>query len=279
MKKWKCKYCNEILMIEKKQNISNHYLRCDDYKEYRDTILTKDFLIEEYVKKEKSAYEISKEINIGVNPILRYIDKFGIKHRNIKEATNLDRCRNKYKKTCMNLYGAENALSKDTIPYKNRNKTVLDRYGVDNVRKHPDIINDIKIKVDKWRKENNTHSTKGMKHNEITRKEMRKSALRYIKSCKGKISPHYNKKSIPIIEQYGKENGYNFQHAENGGEYHIKELGYFVDGYDKKKNVVLEIDEKHHYNVDGTLKEKDIQRQKEIEEHLGCKFIRLKFND
>jgi hypothetical protein len=177
MKKWKCKYCNEILIIEKKQNISNHYLRCDDYKKYKDNILTKEFLIEEYVKKEKSAYEISKEINIGVNPILKYIDKFGIKHRSIKEATNLDRCRTKYKKTCMNLYGAENALSKDTIPYKNRNKTVLDRYGVDNVRKHPDIINDIKIKVDKWRKE------------------------------------------------------------------------------------------------------KDIQRQKEIEEYLGCDFIRLKFND
>ena len=38
--------------------------------------------------------------------------------------------------------------------------------------------------------------------------------------------PSYNPKSIPIIEEFGKANGYNFQHAENGGEFYIKTLGY-----------------------------------------------------
>ena len=41
-------------------------------------------------------------------------------------------------------------------------------------------------------------------------------------------------------------------------------------------NVVIEIDESNHYNPDGTLKEKDVQRQKEIENFLKCKFIRIK---
>ena len=43
-----------------------------------------------------------------------------------------------------------------------------------------------------------------------------------------------------------------------------------------KNNIVYEYDEKHHFNSDGILKEKDIQRQREIEEFLGCTFIRIK---
>jgi len=58
---------------------------------------------------------------------------------------------------------------------------------------------------------------------------------------------------------------------------HIKELGYWVDGYDKEKNVVLEVDESFHFDIEGNLKEKDIQRQKEITEFLKCKFIRIRF--
>jgi hypothetical protein len=59
------------------------------------------------------------------------------------------------------------------------------------------------------------------------------------------------------------------------GEYYIKELGYWVDGYDKEKNTILEVDEKQYFDFNGNLKEKDIRRQKEIEEYLKCKFIRL----
>jgi len=57
----------------------------------------------------------------------------------------------------------------------------------------------------------------------------------------------------------------------NGGEYYIKELGYWVDGYDKKNNTVYEFDEEFHkYQT-----EKDEIRQKEIKKILECKFIRI----
>ena len=79
------------------------------------------------------------------------------------------------------------------------------------------------------------------------------------------------------IEEYGEKNGYHFQHAMNGGEYYIKELGYWVDGYDKEKNAVIEYDEKHHF-VRSTSKKKDVERQKQIKEFLGCKFIRIKYD-
>jgi len=53
-------------------------------------------------------------------------------------------------------------------------------------------------------------------------------------------------------------------------------LGFWVDGYDKENNIVYEFDESHHFNSEGKLKKKDIQRQKLITEHLNCRFIRIK---
>lgn len=64
------------------------------------------------------------------------------------------------------------------------------------------------------------------------------------------------------------------QNAMNGGEYHIKELGYFVDGYDKEKNVVIEYYEMWHHKFKNALK--DERRKKNIINYIGCKFIELK---
>lgn len=120
----------------------------------------------------------------------------------------------------------------------------------------------------------------GKKHKDETRKKMRLNTISRIKNSiknGGQIQPLYNSDGCKIIVEYGKKNGYNFQHAENGGEFYIKELGYWVDGYDKDRNVVIEIDESFHFNPDGSLKEKDLKRQKEITDFLQCKFIRIKF--
>jgi len=130
-------------------------------------------------------------------------------------------------------------------------------------------------------KHHTEESIKKMRDKEVTpetRKKMRISSLKRIEDRDGICFPNYNKDACKLIEQYGKEHGYNFQHAENGGEYHIKELGYFVDGYDKEKNVVIEYDEEYHFNYNGTLKKKDARRQKEIIEEKNCKFIRIKYD-
>jgi hypothetical protein len=104
----------------------------------------------------------------------------------------------------------------------------------------------------------------------------RTSTLKYLESLNGQLLPRYNKKSIPMLEQTAKQLGIaDLQHAENGGEFHIKELGYWVDGYSKEKNIVIEYDEKHHFDADGNLKVHDVKRQVEIENYLKCKFIRI----
>jgi len=125
-----------------------------------------------------------------------------------------------------------------------------------------------------------SESSKGRNRGRIVSKETRrKLRLAYIKDMEnkyGQLFPNYNLEGCKLIDEYGKKHGYNFQHAENGGEYHIEELGYWIDGYDKEKNVVIEIDESFHFDIDGSLSEKDINRQKEIEEFLKCEFIRIR---
>lgn len=88
--------------------------------------------------------------------------------------------------------------------------------------------------------------------------------------------PSYNKLACELFDNISEEYGIHIQHAMNGGEFFIKDLGYWLDGYDKENNVVYEYDEKYHFDKKGNLKEKDIIRQDEIIYFLKCKFIRIK---
>jgi len=88
------------------------------------------------------------------------------------------------------------------------------------------------------------------------------------------IIPNFNPKACEIFDKISEKKNIKIQHAMNGGEYYIKKLGYWVDGYDKENNVVYEFDEKYH---DSEIqKEKDLVREQEIINLLKCKFIRIK---
>jgi len=56
-------------------------------------------------------------------------------------------------------------------------------------------------------------------------------------------------------------------------------IGYSLDGFVPELNLAIEIDERHHYDVNGNLRSKDLKRQKLIEENLNCKFLRIKDTD
>jgi len=107
------------------------------------------------------------------------------------------------------------------------------------------------------------------------------SAIKIVERNKfngNQISPAYNPVACKMFDNISKNKNIHIQHAMNGGEYYIKELGYWVDGYDKDNNVVYEYDEKYHFK-DGKLKIKNIERQLEIEHLLKCQFIRIKYDD
>ena len=118
------------------------------------------------------------------------------------------------------------------------------------------------------------HCTQAEKKKQVCRKcsnELRKQNI--LENLKGKHTwANYNPKSCEYFNNLNIKNKWNLQHALNGGE--VKILNYFVDAYDKEKNIVVEYDESYHYTKQGNLKQKDVLRQQRIMTHLGCKFFR-----
>ena len=103
----------------------------------------------------------------------------------------------------------------------------------------------------------------------------RKKMIEMLQKLNKDFHPPYNPKACEYFNQLMKKTNTFIQHAENGGEYFIKELGFWVDGYDSENNIVYEYDEKHHF-TSNKLNDKDINRQKLIIEFLNCSFIRIK---
>lgn len=131
------------------------------------------------------------------------------------------------------------------------------------------------VSLDTRRKISESHAGKSRKSkskSEEHKRKIRKSIVETLKNKHGEdFQPGYNPKACELIEEYGEKHEYDFQHAENGGEYHIKELGYWVDGYDSEENVVFEYYEPAHRKT--KRKERDERRKKEIMKHLDCKFV------
>lgn len=109
---------------------------------------------------------------------------------------------------------------------------------------------------------------------EINRKK-RLATIKRLQNQYGILFPNFNKKACEYFQWLNMWNGWNGQYAVNGGEYFIKDLGYWVDYYEPKENVVIEWDESTHYNVDNQLKKRDNDRMIEIKAHLKCRFMRF----
>lgn len=130
--------------------------------------------------------------------------------------------------------------------------------------------------LDNLRSEKISKNTKIAMDNKSIRQHLRLKAIERIERTLGStLKPSYNISACEIIDWINMYYGYNFQHATNIGEYNIKELGCWVDAYDKQNNIVIEFYERAHYKKDGKLKEKELRREKDIIEHLNCEFIRI----
>ena len=101
---------------------------------------------------------------------------------------------------------------------------------------------------------------------------MRLAAIKRMKD-KGILTyRNFNKNACRFFDELNKERGWELQHALNGGE--VEVYGYFLDAYDKNKNLVVEYDEPSHDRP--CIKKKDKIRQNNIINYLKCKFYRYK---
>ncbi len=119
--------------------------------------------------------------------------------------------------------------------------------------------------------------SEGFKKNlNIHKFNMRKSAINRLQKLK----------KSGIILNYpniGKYESYCLDELQKYCDFKIQRnpemLGYFPDGYIKELNLVIEFDERHHFNYDENGKlnyiEKDIIRQKNITDYYNCSFFRI----
>lgn len=143
-----CPYC-------KKEFLSRHVVFCEKRdksktnEELRAIYLIKNIpnlfeygnLYDIYIDKKWSLPKIKEEFKIDYKNIQFMLNYFNIPIRNHSESamTSMDQ----REKTNIERYGAKNVLSKGTEKYHKRNKTVKEKYGVDNVFQIPEIIEKI----------------------------------------------------------------------------------------------------------------------------------------
>lgn len=96
-------------------------------------------------------------------------------------------------------------------------------------------------------------------------------ATNRIKDGTWKSWGNVNPVASDYLEKLNKSRGWNLKHAGNGGEQLI--CGYWIDGYDSEKNIVVEYDESYHYPY-GKLRLRDVKRQSRIIAFLKCEFWR-----
>lgn len=119
----------------------------------------------------------------------------------------------------------------------------------------------------------------GRIHTEESKRKRRIKMIEKLQKINCNFHPPYNPKGCAFFNKIMEDTGVFIQHAENGGETHLKDLGYWLDGYDKENNIVYEFDENKHHYINGQLCEKDIIRQQNIIDYLKCKFIRIRENE
>lgn len=219
--------------------------------------------------------DVTKQRKITLqNMISKYGEQIGLEKWNLYCAKQSDTNSYEYKQQKLGWTKEQfDAYNKSRARNGNQNgnfqkgfyKVWIEKYGLTEANRKLEQFKQLQS-------ENNTG--RKVQFSKEALQNMREGAIERIKRQSG-FFISYNPESILIIENYGKQHGYTFQHAENGGEVQI--CGYFVDGYDKENNVVIEYDEKHHFHKNGQLKQKDYIRQQNIIDELKCKFIRINY--
>ena len=107
---------------------------------------------------------------------------------------------------------------------------------------------------------------KGKHLSEEHKKKVRLGKIRWIE--KTRVIMSVGKKESAILDECEQLYGMKIER-----QYRV--AGYFLDGYIPEINIAIEVDEPRHHKSDGTLKDRDVRRQQNIEKELKCDFIRI----
>lgn len=213
------------------------------------------------------------------------LDRFGVDHA-MKNKEVKHRVVNAFRKN----YGVDHPFVLDSIKSKIKN-TVVEHYGVDNVSKSNSIkekkketciehygceynfqSKEVKDKIKQSMIDN--YGFDNFSKTPEKRQFMREWVINRIEEQISNDEP-----MVPFI-------GRNARKCLNELQTHIrfniireqKLIGYFADGFIKELNLIIEFDEAHHFNSDGSYQDRDIQRQEDLERE-GYRLFRIKETD
>jgi len=107
---------------------------------------------------------------------------------------------------------------------------------------------------------------KGRKSPEDVKRKVRIARVKSIALNYGACWPSYNPRACEFFKSFDEQNQTKGQYAMyGGGEFYIKELGYYPDYFNDELKLIIEYDEPRHYDDQGNLQEKDVIRQSQIQ--------------
>lgn len=153
-----CPYCSNKFLSRhvpfcKKRDLSKSTdeLRAYYFEYNYPKLFSYDNLVEIYINNEKSLPDIKSEFNIDYKNIQFMLNFYKIPIRGHSEGAQSSM--KKREQTNIVKYGAKNVLSKDTVAYRKKIKTIKEKYGVENVFQIKEIIeriNNDKIYLEKY---------------------------------------------------------------------------------------------------------------------------------
>jgi len=147
----RCEYCNKG--FENKLSKTSHLARCKKYSKIKENfqkdVLTQDFLIKEYIEKERSILDIIQEFPVEINyrDFTKILKAHGIKKRNISEAKLTNFTKNKYAETNLLAYGSSHNFNKNHPSRINWEKILFEEEGIINVFQRKEVIEKIANKI------------------------------------------------------------------------------------------------------------------------------------
>ena len=229
-----------------------------------------------------------KEVNIGRNYINGHAHRQKRVDRNCLNCGKQFQCREGLKrKFCSNK--CSNQFRLKGKPAINKGKTLEEFIGIERAKevkerlakavKGKSLIERLGSleKVEEYiRKQKESHKNPT---NELRRKR-RILAIKRMSDSGGQFA-NYNREACEFFKAFDEKNNTKGRYAVyGGGEFYVRELGYWLDYINFELKTIIECDELYHFDENGNLRESDIRRQKEIQElYPYFRFIRFKNNE
>ena len=137
---YKCRCGKEF---DNKKSFIGHRGRCQIHIGWINSILTIDFLWDEYIEKEKSLPELEEQTGISARTIYNRLKKLNL-NRSVKESCHVGNKEKKRRNTCMKRYGSPHNFCRNHPSRKKWEAELKEKEGIVNVFQREEVKQKIK---------------------------------------------------------------------------------------------------------------------------------------